>query len=79
VFVEGRRANPNHRPQNKIKEIEMKSQVNKSDPNRTETETVQYWRNGIMVTAMMTKETAKELVRTGQAYVINGQAIRATE
>ena len=55
----------------------MKPQVDKTDPNRIETETVQYWRNGIMVTAMMTKETAKELVRTGKAYVITSQAIQA--
>lgn len=57
----------------------MKPQIDKTDPNRIETETVQYWQNGIMLTAMMTKETARELVRNGQAYVINGQAIRAAE
>jgi len=57
----------------------MRPQPDHTDPNRIETETVQYWRNGVMVTAMMTRETAQELVRTGQAYVISGQAIRAAE
>lgn len=50
-----------------------------SDANRIKTDRVQFWRNGIMVTAMMTRERACELVRDGLAYVISSQAIGAIE
>ena len=53
----------------------MSDKVKSED--RIKTETVQYWRNGIMVTAQMTKATAKELVKNGEAFVISSQAIGA--
>lgn len=47
------------------------------DPNSitTESDTVQYWVGLTMVTAMMKKEEARELVRSGHAFVCTGQAI----
>jgi len=65
--------------QNKAEEAKMKPQVDKTDPDRIVTETVQYWKGGVMLTAMMKKEVAKELVRTGEAYIITSQAIQAAE
>ena len=47
----------------------------KRDPMGLKTERVQYWRNGIMVTAQMPLETARRLVAKGEAYVITDQAI----
>jgi hypothetical protein len=46
-----------------------------SDHTKIETDRVQYWRRGVMVTAMMPKETAVKLVKRGQAFVISDQAI----
>jgi len=53
----------------------MKLREWQRDPNRIETDKVQYWRNGIMLTAMMDKKTAQDLVREGKAFVITSQAI----
>jgi len=47
----------------------------KRDPMRLKTERVQYWRNGIMLTAQMPLEEARRLVAKGEAYVITDQAI----
>ena len=47
------------------------------DPEQINTNNVQFWHNGIMVTAQMTKATAQEKVRNGTAFVISGQAIGA--
>jgi hypothetical protein len=47
------------------------------DASQIETATVQYWRNGVMITAQMTKESAQSLVRDGAAFVICRQAIGA--
>ncbi|OAQ20333.1 hypothetical protein [Thermosulfurimonas dismutans] len=47
----------------------------KRDPMRLKAERIQYWRNGIMVTAQMPLETARRLVAEGEAYVITDQAI----
>ena len=49
------------------------------NPSRVETATVQFWRNGVMATAQMTRETARQMVREGQAFVISGQAVGAME
>jgi len=46
-----------------------------TDPRMIDTNKVQYWNNGVMLTAMMTKETAIEKVTNGEAFVITGQAI----
>ena len=45
------------------------------DPDVLETDKVQYWANGIMLTAMMTREDARKLVIEGKAFVICSQAI----
>ena len=50
-----------------------------TDETRLNTRTVQYWRNGIMMTAMMTKENAKKLVVEGKAFIITSQAIGCIE
>ena len=47
------------------------------DPNRITSETVQYWRNGVMLTAQMRRAEARERVRTGLAFVMTSQAIGA--
>jgi hypothetical protein len=47
------------------------------NPDHLKTSRVQYWRNGIMVTAQMTLETAQQVVQDGQAFVICEQAIGA--
>ncbi len=47
------------------------------EPERIKTSTVQYWKHGTMITAMMTKETAQELVKGKKAFVITSQAIGA--
>ena len=47
------------------------------NPENIETEKVQYWQNGIMVTARMTNLEANCLVKDGYAYVISAQAIGA--
>lgn len=45
------------------------------DPENVKTEMVQFWRMGVMVTAMMSLEKAREAVRNGNAFVISNQAI----
>ena len=45
------------------------------DYRNIDTGYVQFWSNGIMVTARMIKTDAIELVRSGKAFVITGQAI----
>lgn len=47
------------------------------DPSNIKTENVQYWQNGIMVTARMSRKEAQELVSDGYAFVITDQAIGA--
>ena len=47
------------------------------DPERLDSPTVQYWREGTMRTAMMPLTAAKEAVAAGTAFVITGQAIGA--
>ena len=45
------------------------------DPNNITTDTVQFWVNGIMITAQLTKEEAQQKLREGKAFVISEQAI----
>ncbi len=45
------------------------------NPDVIDTKKVQYWRSGIMLTAMMTSDTAKQLVKEKKAFVCTGQAI----
>ena len=40
-----------------------------------DTDKVQWWRNGVMLTAQLAKADACEMVERGTAYVISGQAI----
>lgn len=44
---------------------------------RITTKKVQYWKNGIMITAQMSQKMAQALVAQGKAYIINDQAIGA--
>ena len=43
------------------------------------TGTVQFWRNGVMLTAMMSRDRAVELVSRRAAFVICEQAIGAVD
>jgi len=47
------------------------------DSSQIKTEMVQYWIKGAMITAQMPNKRAKELVESGSAFVISGQAISA--
>ena len=49
------------------------------DPNRIKTDTVQFWKNGTMLTAQMPNADAKRMVKTGKAFVISSQAIGVEE
>jgi len=44
------------------------------DPDQIETDKIQYWNNGIMLT-LITNAEAREKVRNGKAFVISGTAI----
>ena len=47
------------------------------DPNRVTSQNVQYWANGVMRTAQMTQDQARQQVRDGTAFVITSQAVGA--
>lgn len=47
------------------------------DPKQVTTPFVQYWRNGVMITAQVTNEKAREMVKNGVAFVMTDQAIGA--
>ena len=47
------------------------------DPNQVQSERVQFWSNGVMVTAQMSCSEAQDRVWTGRAFVISSQAIGA--
>ena len=47
------------------------------DPNQVQSDHVQFWSNGVMVTTQMSCSDAQDLVWTGRAFVINSQAIGA--
>lgn len=51
------------------------------NPDRLQTETgrVSFWRNGLMLTAMITVDEAKQMVRDRLAYVITSGAIGALD
>ena len=48
-----------------------------TDPNQVQSERVQFWSDGVMVTAQMPLEAARARIDGGRAFVINGQAIGA--
>jgi hypothetical protein len=45
------------------------------NPEEITTSRVQYWANGIMITAQLSNKEAKEMVGNGMAFVICSQAI----
>jgi len=45
------------------------------DAKNVETDKVQFWQNGVMITAQMTRGRAQKMVEVGLAYVISAQAI----
>lgn len=55
----------------------LKPQAWQLNPENVKTETVQYWRNGIMLTAQMSRMGAREMIRQKTAFVISDQAIGA--
>ena len=59
------------------KKYEYRPQGWQLDPSHIDSKKVQFWKNGIMVTAQMEKIAAQELVSNGNAFVITGQAIGA--
>jgi len=66
---------------NNIKEQKMKKRYeykpsgSQLNPETLNTETVQFWTNGIMLTADIKLRHAKEMVKAGSAFVITSQAI----
>ena len=44
------------------------------NPYEVQTETVQYWANGVMIT-LLSKAEARQRVEDGEAFVITDQAI----
>lgn len=48
-----------------------------TEPSRVTTARVQHWANGVMTTAQMPLDLARELVEKGAAFVICDQAIGA--
>ena len=54
---------------------EYRPTASQMNPDRITTDTVQLWQNGIMVTAMIKNEEAKEMIKNRQAFVITEQAI----
>ena len=59
-----------------MKRMPIQSQ---KDASRLETDRVQYWRGGVMVSGQVKLAEARGLVQTGHAFVINGQAIGAVD
>lgn len=57
------------------KEEAMKPTEWQRDPKNVKTEKVQFWQNGVMITAQMTCGQARKMVEVGIAYVISAQAI----
>ena len=47
------------------------------DPEKITTSKVQFWRNGSMLTAQISNEEAKQMIKDGKAFVISAQAIGA--
>ena len=47
------------------------------DPQNIETDKVQFWSSGIMVTAQLSKKDAQMMVEQGGVFVINAQAVGA--
>ena len=45
------------------------------NPESISTDTVQLWRNGIMITAQLTKKDAQEMIKKEKAFCITDQAI----
>lgn len=61
----------------------MRTKINRTpkawqtDPSNITTDRVQFWSNGVIVTAQMSKTAAQEAVSEGRAFVITEQAIGA--
>jgi len=45
------------------------------DAENVETSRVQFWRDGVMITAQMTQARAQAMIRNKTAYVISAQAV----
>lgn len=63
----------------KRKQSNRKPAQHQLDPQRIDTQNVQFWRNGIMITAQLSNQEARNLVANGSAFVITGQAIGALD
>ena len=50
-----------------------------TNPENVTSGNVQFWSNGVMRTAQMTRETAREMVASGEAFVISAQAVGALQ
>ena len=58
-----------------MKIIRSKPSEWQTEPDNIETDKVQLWHNGIMLTANITKQEARQMVIDGTAFIITGQAI----
>ena len=47
------------------------------NPKNIKTDKVQFWQNGVMITAQMDKENAQAMVRNGRAFIITEQVINS--
>ena len=47
--------------------------------NYLDTNTVQFWVNGIMMTAQMSLSDARKMINNGRAFIISSQAIGAVD
>ena len=50
---------------------------NQLDPNRVASRNVQFWSNGVMRTAQLSNDDARQMVANGSAFVISSQAVGA--
>ncbi len=49
------------------------------NPDKLDADEVQFWANGVMVSGMMPKTRAAEMIRAGRAFVMTGQAVGALD
>lgn len=57
--------------------VRTKDSVKDDEADMLDTNKVQFWKNGVMMTAQLPLEEAKKMVREGKAFVITAQAIGA--
>lgn len=59
----------------KITKYEYRPSGWQINPETITSNKVQYWSNGTMITAQITNEKAKNMIKNGEAFAISSQAI----